>query len=356
MNQPVHVIYGGAHLFRADTCQKLSGLAQRALAGHAPDTAALAAAFGLPSALAERVYPRLEEKLRTRAVEDFRIDFEDGYGVRSNDEEDAAAKAAGEQAAAAALPEFFGIRIKPLTAASRSRGLRTLDLFLNAMQGRVPENFVVTLPKVSTAEEVRTLIQALDSKVRIELMVETPQALRTLRDLVAAAEGRCIAAHFGAYDYTSSLGITSASQSLQHPACDFARSTMQMQLADSGVWLSDGATNVLPIGDRAAIHHAWKLHYQNVRHALSSGFHQGWDLHPAQLPARFAAVFAFFLEGMDAATARLKNFIEQSQRATEVGGVFDDAATGRGLVNFFERGLACGAIRESELPAGFERA
>src|SRR5690348_10236173 len=111
MIQPVHVIYGGAHLFRAETCQKLGLIAQRTFTEHAPDAGALAAVFGLPPELAERVYPRLEAKLRTGPVEDFRIDFEDGYGVRSNEEEDAAAEAAGEQAGAGAMPRFFGIRI-----------------------------------------------------------------------------------------------------------------------------------------------------------------------------------------------------------------------------------------------------
>lgn len=357
MIQPAHVIYGGAHLFRADTCYKLGVIARRSFAEHAPDPETLAGVLGLPPELAQRIYPRLEEKLRTAPVEDFRIDFEDGYGVRSNQEEDAAAEAAGEQAAAGAMPQFFGIRIKALSGATRDRGLRTLDLFLGRIGHRYPRTFVVTLPKVSSTQEVRALVGALDRHepgIGIELMVETPQAVRSLRELVDAAEGRCVAAHFGAFDYTASLGITSASQSLLHPACDFARSMMQVQLADTGVWLCDGATNFLPLGDRAAVHRAWKAHYDAVRHALDHGFYQGWDLHPAQLPARFAAVFAFFLEGLEPASARLRNFIEQAERATQVGGVFDDAATGRGLVNFFERGLACGAIRKDELPQGFD--
>jgi hypothetical protein len=167
-----------------------------------------------------------------------------------------------------------------------------------------------------------------------------------------------VAVHFGAYDYTASLGITAANQNLLHPACDFARSTMQVQLAGTGVWLSDGATNVLPVAihrgegldsqlaaeNRAAVHRAWKIHYQSVRHGLDNGFYQGWDLHPAQLPARFAAVHAFFLEGIDSASARLRNFIAQAAQATLVRDVFDDAATGQGLLTYFLRAMNCGAV------------
>jgi hypothetical protein len=81
---------------------------------------------------------------------------------------------------------------------------------------------------------------------------------------------------------------------------------------------------------------------------LVGGFYQGWDLHPAQLPVRYAAVYSFFLEGLGAASTRLKNFIEKAAQATRVGEVFDDAASGQGLLNFFLRGISCGAITEGE--------
>jgi hypothetical protein len=133
-----------------------------------------------------------------------------------------------------------------------------------------------------------------------------------------------------------------------HPVCDFAKHVMQVALAGTGVRLSDGATNLLPIGSREVVHRAWRLHAEHVRHSLMSGFYQGWDLHPAQLPTRYAAVFAFFLEGLDAASDRLKNFIEKAAQATLVGGVFDDAATGQGLLNYFLRAMNCGAMTEAE--------
>jgi hypothetical protein len=100
--------------------------------------------------------------------------------------------------------------------------------------------------------------------------------------------------------------------------------------------------------NRAAVHRGWALHYRHVRHSLRHGYFQGWDLHPAQLPTRYAAVFAFYLEALDAATERLRRFVDRAARATLTGEVFDDAATGQALLNFFLRGLGCGAITEAE--------
>jgi hypothetical protein len=186
-------------------------------------------------------------------------------------------------------------------------------------------------------------------------MVETPESVFgrdgriALPEFIARGRGRITGAHFGTYDYTASMGITAAHQGMLHPSCDFAKHVMQVSLAGTDVWISDGATNVMPVGkDRAVIYAAWKLHADQVRHSLVGGFYQGWDLHPAQLPTRYAAVFAFFLEGLTAASDRLKNFVQKAAQATLVGDVFDDAATGQGLLNYFLRALNCGAIGENE--------
>ena len=96
------------------------------------------------------------------------------------------------------------------------------------------------------------------------------------------------------------------------------------------------------------VHRAWKLHYDHIQHSLTNAFYQGWDLHPAQLPTRYAAVYAFFLQSLEAASERLKNFVEKAAKATLVGDVFDDAATGQGLLNYFLRAINCGAITEAE--------
>ncbi|HYM24759.1 MAG TPA: hypothetical protein VEU08_16190 [Vicinamibacterales bacterium] len=370
--QPVHTVYGGAHLFKADTVQKLGGLALRALQEHAPDAATFASAVGLDPALADRIYGRVTDKLKREAIEDFRIDFEDGFGNRPDREEDEHARRAATEVASAlaagSLPSSIGIRIKPLTDELKRRSLRTFDLFLTtlvaATGGELPPNFVVTLPKITSPEQVTAMAAACDAfeywrelparTLRFELMVETTQSVFAadgtvaLPRLVAEGGGRIVAAHFGTYDYTAACSITAAHQHMLHPVCDFAKHVMQVSLAGTGIWLSDGATNVMPIGNRDTVHRAWRLHAQHVRHSLETGFYQGWDLHPAQLPTRYAAVYAFFLEGLSAASERLKNFVQKAAQATLVGDVFDDAATGQGLLNYFLRAMNCGAITEQE--------
>jgi hypothetical protein len=137
---------------------------------------------------------------------------------------------------------------------------------------------------------------------------------------------------------------------------------MVVALAGTGVHISDGATNILPVGphrgdhlteeqlreNRDTVHDAWRMAFEDTLHSLKNGIYEGWDLHPAQLVPRFAAVYSFFLEGLPAASARLKTFVEKAALASLFGDVFDDAATGQGLLNFFLRGIACGAITESE--------
>jgi len=370
--QPVHTVYGGAQLFRADTAQKLGSIARAALTEHAPDAQSFARVLGIDASLAEGVYARVQDKLTREPVEDFRLDFEDGYGNRPDAEEDGHAESAAAQVAAGlaagTLPPFIGIRIKPLSKEMHARSLRTLDLFVTALvraTGRqVPPGFVITIPKLMAPAHVEAVARSCDdlerrlrlsrSSLRLELMIETPQSIlaadgtSALKQLVAAGRGRVTAAHFGTYDYTALAGITAAWQHMRHPVCDFAKHMMQVSLAQTGVRLSDGATNVLPIGSRDAVHHAWKQHFDDVTHSLVHGFYQGWDLHPAQLPTRYAAVFSFFLASRQAATARLKNFVERAAQATLVGDVFDDAATGQGLLNYFLRGVNSGALTIDE--------
>jgi citrate lyase beta subunit len=419
--QPVHTVYGGAHLFRADTAQRLGQVAERSFAENASDFVVFARAIGLPDAnelpdvlgyatglkqrlkdhpdavreenkaawLAYTIHARVVEKLRREPVEDFRIDFEDGYGNRPDQEEDGHAESAAIEVArglkAGTLPPFIGIRIKPFNEELRTRSMRTLDIFVSTVVaengGRLPDNFVVTLPKITIPEQVAALADLFDlleqqtglaaGALKMEMMIETTQSIINsdgrinLPLLLPAARGRCTAAHFGTYDYTASCSITAAHQHMMHPACDFAKHMMQVSFAGTGIWLSDGATNIMPVGphraaagmfltpdqieeNRAVIHRAWKLHYDHVQHSLVGGFYQGWDLHPAQLPTRYAAVYAFFLESLDAASERLRNFVEKAAKATLVGDVFDDAATGQGLLNYFLRAINCGAITREE--------
>lgn len=373
--QPIHTFYGGAHLFKSDGTRRLGDLAQRALSEYAPDPTTLASALDITETFAENIYTRIVDKLKREPIEDLRLDFEDGYGHRTDAEEDATADSAAAELAKGmaegTLPPFIGIRIKPLNEEMRKRGLRTLDRFLNALfdrtGGLLPENFVVTLPKITVPEQVTALMDALDQfgLLRMEMMIETPQCLTILPGLLDEARGRCVAAHFGPYDYTASLGITAANQHLLHPACDFARNMMQTSLAGTGVWLSDGPTNIIPVGkhrgdqltdaqrteNRKAVFRAWKLHCDHIRLSLYNAFYQSWDLHPAQLPVRYAAVYEFFLEGLESSGSRLRNFLDRAAQATMTGSVFDDAATGQGLLNFFLRAISCGAVAESDVPS-----
>jgi citrate lyase beta subunit len=371
--QPVHTVYGGAHLFSPDTTSKLGGIALRSLREHAPDAATLATALAMDGSLASRIYPRVVAKLEREPVEDYRVDFEDGFGSRPDAEEDDVAKKAAANVAAgmkaATLSPAIGIRIKNLGDETKRRGLRTFELFLStlvdASGGTLPSNFVVTLPKIAAPAHVTTLVHACDAfesshrlaagSLKFEVMIETPESVFSrdgriaLPEFLTRGEGRITAAHFGTYDYTASMGITAAHQNMLHPVCDFAKHVMQVSLAGTDVWISDGATNIMPVGnDRAVIHAAWKMHADQVRHSLVGGFYQGWDLHPAQLVTRYAAVFAFFLEGLGPASERLKNFVQKAAQATLVGDVFDDAATGQGLLNYFLRAMNCGAITERE--------
>jgi citrate lyase beta subunit len=385
-------VYGGAHLFRADTAARLGASALRVLGEYGGDPDALGAAVGIEPTVAAMIYPRIVEKLQREAVEDFRLDFEDGYGNRPDAEEDGHAASAAREVAAGlrgnTLPPFIGIRIKPINDELHERALRTAQLFLKTLldetDGRLPGNFVVTLPKITSRGQVTSLVKlfaTIESErrlqagsLRMELMVETPQSIfdehgaAALPSFVRAGDGRIVAAHFGTYDYTASLGITAVHQHMRHPVCDFARQVMQVSLSGTGVWLSDGATNVLPVPvhhadgggalspqqreeNRAAVHRAWKHHHDDIRHSLINGYYQGWDLHPAQLVTRYAAVYGFFLESLDAASERLRNFIAKAAQATLVGDVFDDAATGQGLLNFFLKALNCGAVREQDIEA-----
>jgi hypothetical protein len=386
--QPVHVVYGGAQLYKAETPARLGTLALELLRNYAPDASAFSECLGLPRELANSVFERTVAKLEREPVEDFRIDFEDGYGYRSDAEEDGHAASTAQLVARGmgkpGFPPFIGIRIKPFTEALRARSARTLDLFLSALfqeSSRLPDNFVITLPKITDPKQVSELVDLLEKAearyglearaIQIELMIETPQNIIDssgsigIPKLIESAQGRCRGLHFGPYDYSASCNIAAAEQRLDHPACDFARHVIQVSAADRGVFLSDGPSTILPIPrhrgpaltdeqkaeNRAVVQRAMRHHFDLVQRSLAHGYYQGWDLHPGQIPTRYAAVYAFFLKSLDAAATRLRNFVDKAAQATLVGDVFDDAATGQGLLNFLLRGVNCGAFTEAEAAA-----
>ena len=349
--QPVHTAYVPADRFGAATPEEWGQQALAALAEHAPDATSLG--------VDDEVYRRLLAKLEREPVEDLRVDFEDGYGARPDDEEDADADRAGE-ALRTLSTAGSGVRIKSFEAVTRRRALRTLERVV-ALTGGVPTGFVVTLPKVSAPEQVTAMAEvceAVDRAVggaplRFEVQVETPRAVARMAEIVAAAGPRCTGLHYGTYDYSAALGIAAAHQSLDHPAADHAKSVMQVAAAPFGIPVVDGSSNVLPVGGREAVLGAWDLHRRLVTRSMTRGFYQGWDMHPAQLVSRYAAVFAFYREGLQAAGARVRAYADRVS-----GGVLDEPATARALTGYLLRGLDCGALDEPEVAAvsGLDRA
>ena len=391
----MHTVYGGAQLYKAETTSgSARWRAPRMDAYGAHARGDFAARRRLHRGehhgwLAHTVYERVRRKLEREPVEDFRIDFEDGFGARPDAEEDATAATAAREVARG-LREGLAAAVHRHPHQVDGRGMEgaqrahARDLPRHAARrdrrraaGRTS---CVTLPKVTVAEQPRTLVRLFEilerrhglaaGTLRMELMVEVTQAIigadgrSPLPGFLAACEGRCVGAHFGTYDYTASCNVTAAFQVMDHPMVRPRQGAHAARLrAAPGIFLSDGSTNVLPVGphagksltegqrreNRAAVHHAWQLSHRHIRHSLEGGFYQGWDLHPAQIPVRFATCYAFFLEGFAPAADRLRNFVEKAAQATLVGDVFDDAATGQGLLNYFLRALNSGAIEVADL-------
>jgi citrate lyase beta subunit len=351
--QPVHTVYVPADRFAPGTAGEWGAAALDVLDEHGPLP-------GFDAAIGRLV----RDKLASEPVEDLRIDFEDGYGTPTDEDEDADARSTARGVAAAVAagraPPFIGLRIKSLEQPTRRRALRTVDLFLATLlaQAQLPGGFRITLPKVSSVRQVEVMAELCAALEReygldplpIEIQVETPQAVlgadgsALIAPMLHAAAGRCVGLHYGTYDYTAAVGIAAAYQSMEHPAADHAKAVMQTAAAQTGAVVSDGSTNVLPVGGRAAVHAAWELHARLVRRSLERGFYQGWDLHPAQLPTRYAATFSFYRDGFPVAARRLRAYLDRVS-----SGTLDEPATARALAGFLWRGAACGAVPDAEL-------
>ncbi|MFJ7750184.1 DUF6986 family protein [Arthrobacter sp. NPDC097144] len=361
--QPVHTAYIPADTFNAGLPLQW-GTTALAAADAQGGLEAVAAALGFanPATLAGLV----ERKLGAEPIEDLRLDFEDGFGSRPDTEEDAHALAAGREVSDAvrsgSAPPFIGIRFKCFEEATRERGLRTLDLFISSLleHGELPDGLVLTLPKVSTVAQVQAMDYACGrleevhglqpGRLRFEVQMETPQLILAadgtvpVARLLHAASGRISALHYGTYDYSASLEISAAYQSMEHPAADYAKQVMQVAVAGTGVRISDGSTNVLPIGTPENVASAWALHSRLVARSLAAGYYQGWDLHPAQLVTRYLATYDFYRSGFSAAALRLKNYVHKIEST-----ILDEPATARALARFIHRGLACGALTSDEV-------
>ncbi|WP_329004919.1 aldolase/citrate lyase family protein [Kribbella sp. NBC_00709] len=353
VRQPIHTVYVPADRYDVRTVGDWGAQARAALEEYAGSAGEFAKVLDLPAEFADDVYDRVRAKLEREPIEDLRIDFEDGYGDRPDDEEDAAAIAAAQALAANPATPFHGLRIKSLEAPTRRRALRTLDLFIK--EATITDGFVITLPKVTSVEQVEAMVFVLETleqqydvpRLKFEIQVETPQAIlgvdgtALIARMIKAGGDRVTGLHYGTYDYSASLGVAAAYQSMEHPVADHAKDVMQLAAAGTGVFVSDGSTNVLPVGD--AVHDAWRLHFRLVRRSLARGIYQGWDMHPAQLPTRFAATYLFYREGFDQAARRLRAYLGDGE-----SGYLDEPATAAALAGFVLRGIECGAIDETE--------
>ncbi len=366
VRQPVHTVYVPADRYDADTVPTWGRDARAVLEEYGGGPGGFADVLDLPADLAEEVYERVHAKLGSEPIEDLRIDFEDGYGARSDEDEDAtvttAAAALARSLADGTAAPFHGIRFKSFEAPTRARGVRTLHRFVGELvaAGGLGEGFVLTLPKVTSVAQVLAMVHACTGveeahglapgTLRFEIQVETPQSVLgsdgtvLVARMIQAADGRCTGLHYGTYDYSAACGIAAEYQSMEHPAADHAKAVMQVAAAGTGVFVSDGSTNVLPVGDRDAVHAGWRLHARLVRRSLERGFYQGWDLHPAQLPSRFAATYAFYREGLPGAAGRLRAYLGGGD-----SGFLDEPATATALAGFVLRGVECGAVDESEI-------
>jgi citrate lyase beta subunit len=364
--QPVHTVYVPADAFTDDLAPVWGRRALDALDQH---PGLLEGVLDeIPGGRSAELLPLVRAKLAAQPIEDLRIDFEDGYGSRADTEEDAATADASAALARAQLageaPPFTGIRFKSFEAPTRARGVCTLTAFLGGLldAGGSLDGFVVTLPKVTAVEQVEAMVHACgrleealdlpDHRLGFEIQVETPQSIQgpdgtaLVARMIHASDGRCTALHYGTYDYSAFCGIAAEYQSMEHPVADHAKAIMQAAAAGTGVRLSDGSTNILPVGDDEAVRRGWALHARLVRRSLERGYYQGWDLHPAQLPTRFAATYAFYRSGFAAAGERLRRYLERSG-----GGVLDEPATARALADFVLRGVDCGALTIDEVTA-----
>lgn len=382
VRQPVHTVYVPGHRTSADLpyqwgqqaleCVEAHGgmlqLAERVITAarkeSGPAIPGQVASIHQVAREAELLAEAVTAKLEREPIEDLRLDFEDGFGDQGDETEDRWVVQAARDAVAGrsekGAPGFVGIRFKCMEKPTRERGLRTLDLFLSELiktGGGLPENLVLTLPKVSTVDQVRAMVlaaRALEAEhslgegtITFEIQVETPQIVLAadgtvpLAAALQAGAGRVTSLHYGTYDYSASMGVAAAYQAMDHPVADFAKNQMMLAVAGTGVHLSDGSTNILPLGEPAEVHHAWALHAGLVRRHLKRGIYQGWDLHPHQLPTRFLATFAFYREGGARAAQRLHDYVFKADST-----VLDEPATAKALARYLDRGLVCGAHTE----------
>lgn len=344
--QPVHTVYTSADNAAPDVVSGWSEAAVRILDANRDVLAELA-----DRAVVDDTRARLVEA----PITDLRFDFEDGY---RGDDADGDARRAGT--ALTNLGVKGGIRIPGLTAADWRRSVRILEQVLGEF-GTVPAGFVFTIPKFRALQQVEAavrLCQALeqahglpDRSLRYELQIESPQAViaadgtATVASALQVSEGRCEALHYGTYDYSAACGISAQYQSLDHPVADHAKAVMLAAAAQTGTWVADGSTQVVPRGDAGQVAAALRLHFGLVTRSLRRGYYQGWDMHPGHLVTRWMANFTFYRSALAEAAPRLAAYLGRTDD-------FDEPASAEALARAVLRGFDCGAFTEDSAAVG----
>ncbi|AKC41435.1 aldolase [Mycobacteroides chelonae] len=354
--QPIHTAYVSAALAGVQTTAQWGESALELLGRHEDVLTALDT---------QGVLPRVSERLASSPVQDLRVDFEDGYGWREDSTEDADARKAGRTLRALSIeanpPAVLGIRIKGLTSLHLRRSVRTLELVLDGASG-VPRGFVTTIPKFRALAQVEAALRLFDElervhglphgSLRFELQIESPQAVlgadgtATLAKAIHLGQGRLTALHYGTYDYSAACGIAAEHQSLEHPVADHAKAVMLAAAAQTGVWVCDGSTQVIPDGTLEQQRSALTRHHRLVTRALDRGYWQGWDMHPGHLVTRWLATYGFHRRALAVAGPRIVAYLQR-----QGGGVIDEPATAQALAAGVLRGLDCGAYSPDDVVA-----
>ena len=301
--QPVHTVYVPADRYHPDLPAQW-GAAAAACVEARRDRGGLAAPPGWIDGSPPRSPLASCAKLAAEPIEDLRLDFEDGYGPRPDDEEDARRRGDGEPLADAAPP---GPRRRCRPAVQVLRGAdppprathpRPVPRHPARRPAACPTGWSSRCPRSARSSQVaghgrrsaggsrrrRTPRRSL----RFEIQVETPQLIigaDGTRPVAAADPRRWRAGHRPALRHLRLQRLAAASprptRPCDHPAADFAKQV------DAGGRRRHRGAPVRRLHQRAAgrrpaqVHAAWRLHAGLVRRALERGFYQGWDLHPA---------------------------------------------------------------------------
>ena len=347
--QPVHTVYVPADRVAPGLAAGYGRAARAALDEHAPDPAALARSWA-PTRPGSPRRGRCCSPSSTPSPSRTCGSTSRTATAATPRREDEHAVAAVRALAGGEGPPYWGVRFKSFEAATRARGLRTLDLVLGTVLecGPLPAGFGVTLPKVTSVEQVRALVETcgrleraygLDTgRLGFEVQVETPQVIlgpdgtATVARLVHAAEGRCTGLHFGTYDYSAALGIAAGYQAMDHPVADHAKHVMQLAAAGTGVAVSDGSTNVLPVGSTAAGARRLGAALPARPPSLERGLLPGLGPAPGPAPDPLPRHLRVLPLGLDAAAGRLRAYLDGA-----AGSVLDEPATAKALAGFLRR-------------------